>query len=179
MSFSTPPIFFWRSALLAVATTLVCTGAAAQWQWVDGSGRKVFSDTPPPPGIPEKNIVKRAGAAGTKPAVTATTAPSASPAAAPAATPQISGRDEQLEAKKKQAEAQEQAQKKTEADKLAKARQDNCERAKRGKTTLESGVRMATTNTKGEREIMDDAARGAEVKRINEIIQSSCGSTAP
>jgi len=63
-------------------------------------------------------------------------------------------------------------------DKLAKARQDNCERAKRSKMTLESGARMATTNAKGEREIMDDAARATEVKRINEIIQSNCGSTA-
>ena len=156
--------------LLVLATTLVCTNAAAQWQWVDGSGRKVFSDTPPPPGIPEKNILKRAGP--TNPA----SVPTAS-SAAPAATPQISGRDEALEAKKKQAEAQEQAHKKAEADKLAKARQDNCERAKRSKTTLESGVRMATTNAKGEREIMDDAARGAETRRINEIIQSNCGNT--
>lgn len=157
--------------LWALATTLVCANAAAQWQWVDGSGRKVFSDTPPPPGIPEKNILKRAGP--TNPA-SAATAVSAAPAAA---TPQISGRDEALEAKKKQAEAQEQALKKAEADKLAKARQDSCERAKRSKTALESGVRMATVNAKGEREIMDDAARAAEVKRVNEIIQSSCSNT--
>jgi hypothetical protein len=177
MNFSTPPAFSWRSMLLAFATTLVCTGAAAQWQWVDGSGRKVFADTPPPPGVPEKNILKRPGSAGVAPVAAAPTAPTAIPA--PAATPQITGRDEQLEAKKKQAEAQEQALKKAEADKQAKARQDNCDRAKRSKTTLESGVRMATTNAKGEREFMDDAARGAEVKRINEIIQSSCGNSAP
>ena len=161
---------------MALATALICTGAAAQWQWVDGSGRKVFSDTPPPPGIPEKNILKRPGPAGSAPTAAASTA---APVAAPAATPQISGRDEQLEAKKKQAEAEEQALKKAEADKLAKARQDNCERAKRSKTTLESGVRMATTNAKGEREIMDDAARATESKRIKEIIQSSCGTNAP
>ena len=174
MSFPLRPLFLWRSMLLALATTLVCTDAAAQWQWVDGSGRKVFSDTPPPPGILEKNILKRAGL--TNPA-SVPPASSAAPAAVPAATPQISGRDEALEAKKKQAEAQEQAVKKAEADKLAKARQDNCERAKRNKTTLESGVRMAITNAKGEREIMDDAARRAEARRINEIIQSSCGNT--
>ena len=40
-------------------------------------------------------------------------------------------------------------------------------------------MRMATTNAKGEREIMDDAARAAEVKRIDEIMQSSCGASAP
>lgn len=177
MILPTPSVFSWRSILLAMATTLICTGAAAQWQWVDGSGRKVFSDTPPPPSIPEKDILKRAGPAGNAPVVAAPTTSTATPA--PAATPQINGRDEQLEAKKKQAEAQEQVLKKAEADKQAKAQQDNCERAKRSKITLESGVRMATTNAKGEREIMDDAARGAEVKRINEIIQSSCGNNAP
>jgi type IV secretory pathway VirB10-like protein len=176
MNFSNSPVFAWRSILLAVATILVCTGAVAQWQWLDGSGRKVYSDTPPPPSIPEKDILKRAGPAAAAPVAATAAAPAAAPV--PAATPQVSGRDEQLEAKKKQAEAQEQAQKKVEMDKLAKARQDNCERAKRSKMTLESGARMATTNAKGEREIMDDAARATEVKRINEIIQSNCGSTA-
>ena len=164
----------WRSLLLAVATALACTAATAQWQWVDGSGRKVFSDTPPPPSIPDKDILKRAGAV-------IPTPPLASPPAAPSAVPpvpQISGRDEQLEAKKKAAEAQEQALKKAQADKLAKARQDNCERAKRSKAALDSGVRMATTNAKGEREIMNDAARATETRRVNEIIQSSCGSGA-
>lgn len=171
----TPTAAAWRSFVLAVATSLACTAAVAQWQWVDSAGRKVFSDTPPPPGIPDKDILKRASPAAARPAAPAPTAPSA---AAPTA-PQISGRDEQLEARKKQAEAQEQAAKKAEADKLAKARQDNCERAKRSKVTLDSGVRMATTNAKGEREIMGDAARAAEVKRVNEIIQSSCGPSAP
>ncbi len=171
----TPTAAAWRSILLAVATTLACTAAVAQWQWVDSSGRKVFSDTPPPPGIPDKDILKRASPAAVRPAAQAPAAPSA-----PAPTaPQISGRDEQLEARKKQAEAQEQALKKAEADKLAKARQDNCERAKRSKAALDSGVRMATTNAKGEREIMDDAARAAEAKRVNEIIQSSCGASPP
>jgi hypothetical protein len=168
------PVFSWRSLLLAVATALACSAAAAQWQWVDGSGRKVFSDTPPPPSIPDKDILKRAGAVNGTPAVVS---PAAKPEAAPP-VPQISGRDEQLEAKRKEAEAQEQALKKVEADRVAKARQENCERAKRSKATLDSGVRMATTNAKGEREIMNDAARAAETQRLTEIIRSSCGSGA-
>jgi hypothetical protein len=170
-----PTVASWRSLLLAVATILACTSAVAQWQWVDSSGRKVFSDTPPPPDIPDKDILKRASPVAVRPAAEAPVAPAA---AAPTA-PQISGRDEQLEARRKQAEAQEQALQKAEADKLAKARQDTCERAKRSKATLESGVRMATINAKGEREFMDDAARAAEAKRVDEIIRSSCGASAP
>jgi hypothetical protein len=40
-------------------------------------------------------------------------------------------------------------------------------------------VRIGTTNAKGEREIMSDAARAAELKRTNEVIQSSCAASAP
>ena len=170
MTASTPSAYSWRSLVLAVVASLACTAAAAQWQWLDSSGRKVFSDTPPPPSVAEKDILKRARPVHATPVA-------ASPATPPA--PQISGRDEQLEAKKKQAEDQEQALKKAEADKLAEARKENCERAKRSKAELASGVRMATINAKGEREIMDDAARAAETQRVNDIIRSSCGVGAP
>jgi hypothetical protein len=174
MTFQTPPVFSWRSILLAMASTVICTSAAAQWLWLDGSGRKVFSDTPPPSSIPEKDILRRAELESTNPVASV---PANAPT--PAATPQISGRDAKLEDKKKQAEAQEQAQKKAEADKLAKARQENCERAKRSKATLGSGVRVITTNAKGEREIMNDAARAAQAKRMEEIIRTSCANNAP
>lgn len=91
----------------------------------------------------------------------------------------MTGRDEQLEAKKKQAEKQAQeaaqAKKKAEDDRIASARAGNCERAKRAKATLDSGVRIATTNAKGEREIMDDKARAAELQRIDGVIRSDCG----
>ena len=46
--------------LLAVACTWA-RGAAAQWQWIDKDGRKVFSDRPPPADIQEKNILKQPG----------------------------------------------------------------------------------------------------------------------
>jgi hypothetical protein len=31
---------------------------------------------------------------------------------------------------------------------------------------MDSGMRIATTNAKGERDFMDDAARNAEIKRL-------------
>lgn len=155
----------------------------AQWLWVDPAGNKVFSDTAPPPGTPDKNILRKPGSrAETKPVETPAAAGAAAPASAGAAaapTPKVNGKDEQLEAKKKladkQAEEAAQAKKKAEADKFAKARADNCDRAKRSKQTFDSGIRLATTNAKGEREIMDDKARAAESRRIDEIIRSDCG----
>lgn len=166
---------FSRAIVMAALTSLACSAALAQWQWEDGSGRKVFSDTPPPAGTPDKNIIKRPGAARAAP-VQVSAAPSAPAASSTTATgPKLSGRDEQLEAKKKQAEQAEQAKKAAETEKQAKARTENCERAKSAKATLDSGIRIATTNAKGEREIMDDKARAGEAKRIDEIIRSDCG----
>ena len=85
-----------------------------------------------------------------------------------------SGVDKALEEKKKQAEAAEAAKKKAEEQKQAQARAENCKRAREAKAGLDSGVRIARTNTKGEREILDDNQRAAEDKRINGIIQSDC-----
>ena len=164
----------WRAPLL-MGLLLACSSAAmAQWQWIDGTGRKVFSDTPPPASIPDKSILRKPGSGMTLPA------PVAEPAAAPATTaapaaPQIPARDNELEAKKKQAEQAEEAKKKAELERLAKARADNCERARKAKITMDSGVRLATTNAKGEREIMDDKAKAAETQRMEGIIKSDCG----
>ena len=59
-------------------------------------------------------------------------------------------------------------------ERIAKQRADNCERAKRAKATLDSGQRLATTNAKGEREIMDDARRASETQRLQDIMRSDC-----
>ncbi|KRB99039.1 hypothetical protein ASE11_10775 [Hydrogenophaga sp. Root209] len=150
------------------------SAAMAQWQWVDGTGRKVFSDTPPPASIPDKNILKKPGMTAA-PIVVAEPAPSTAPAATPPAAPQIPARDTELEAKKKQAEQAEEAKKKAELERVAKVRAESCERARKAKITMESGVRLATTNAKGEREIMDDKAKAAESRRMDGIIRSDCG----
>ncbi len=98
----------------------------------------------------------------------------ASAAATRAASPKLSGKDAELEAKKKQGDDQETAKKKSEEDNAAKARADNCERAKTAMATLQSGARMATVNASGEREILDDAKRAAETRRTQEVVASNC-----
>ena len=171
---------------LAKATLLVLTlasgsfavTAVAQWQWVEKDGRKVFSDRSPPAEIQDKDILKRPpGAVRTAVVTDATAAAAAKPASAPllkASAPKLSGKDAELEAKKKKADDEEILKKKAEEDKLAKAKAENCERAKSSLATLQSGVRMASTNAKGEREIYDDAKRQSETKRTQDIIDSSC-----
>ena len=51
---------------------------------------------------------------------------------------------------------------------------DNCSRARSHLATLESGMRIARTNEKGEREIMDDKARADEMQRTRQIMASEC-----
>jgi len=148
----------------------------AQWQWIDKDGRKVFSDRAPPPDVADKNIVKRPP--GRMP-TQASTAPDAPPADAAATAPvQVAsapkGIDKDLEARKKQAADAEAAKRKADEERVTKARVENCARAKQAKSTFDSGVRVARTSPSGEREIMDDAARAAELKRIQGIIDADC-----
>jgi len=164
--------------LLAAMMALTATAAFAQWQWIDKDGRKVFSDRAPPADIQDKDILKRpvARAQSAPPAATEATDPNAT-AAAPAAAgsaPKISSADKELEAKKKQAADMELAKRRADEERITKAKIENCARAKQSKATLESGMRIAQVNKAGEREVMDDAARIVEAKRIEGIIASDC-----
>lgn len=172
-----------RTLILAIAGGAFSVTALAQWQWIDKDGRKVYSDRSPPADIPEKSILKMPrGAKGKSVVVTPVDDPAAAPAAAASAAatktaanaPKLTGKDAQLEAKKKQAEDEEAAKKQAEQEKVAKAKTDNCERAKKSLAGFQSGQRIPYTNAKGERDYMDDKARAAEVTRIQGIVASDC-----
>lgn len=158
-----------HKALVFIAGCVLSIAASAQWQWLDNSGNKVFSDRGPPPDIPAKNILRQPGGTVKAKPVAATEAP-----ASAASAPKISGTDKALEEKKKQAEDAEAAKRKAEADKNAAAKAENCTRAKQSKANFDSGIRIARTNEKGEREILDDNARAAELKHIQDVISADC-----
>ena len=154
--------------------------ASAQWQWIDKQGKKVFSDQPPPPDVPEKNIVQRAGATSSKaPASSGQVAPTdgmSVPIARGAASGALkpAGVDKELEERTRKADAEEKARQAAEAEKFAKAKAENCSRARQGKATFDSGIRIARLNASGEREIMDDRARAAENQRLQTVIDNDC-----
>lgn len=172
--------------LVAGIALFGAVAAQAQWQWIEKDGRKVYSDRPPPADVLEKNILKRPG--GVKAAQSAAVvgaadpalaaASAASAAAAPAGNvPKLSSVDKELEEKKKKTADAETAKRKAEEERVAKVRADNCSRAKQAKATLDSGVRIARTNAKGEREVMEDPARAEEAKRIQGVITSDCAAS--
>lgn len=162
---------------LICAVGLTSIIALAQWQWTDKDGRRVFSDRAPPADVPEKNILRRPGnqrATDSRATKAITTIAGASAAQDAASVPKLSGVDKELAAKKKKAEEAQVAKHKEEEERVLKARVENCARGKQAKAGFDSGVRMAQFNEKGEREILDDAARAAEMQRIQSIISSDC-----
>lgn len=163
------------SFLIGVLIAGLSGSCLAQWQWLDKDGRKVFSDRAPPPDVPEKSIVKRPNAPKSAvPGEDAAVATASSPSPAGNALPMSNGLDKELEAKKKQAADAEAAKRKIADDANTKARQENCSRAKQAKATIDSGIRISRTNAAGEPEIMDDAARAAEARRVQGVITSDC-----
>lgn len=164
-----------RSTVLGLA----CVWPAlclAQWQWIDKDGRSVFSDRAPPMDIPARSILRQPGLK-PAPAGEASEAPGATPAQATRPStpvPRLSGKDKDLEAKKQQLAGAEADKKKAQDEENERRRADRCDRAKLSKVTLDSGVRISRTNAQGEREVLDDAARDAEARRVDAIIASEC-----
>lgn len=160
--------------LLIGACCLLSLAATAQWQWLDKDGRKVFSDRSPPPDIQEKNILKRPGARSASAEPLERPAETASMPQGASNQPKLSGIDKALTEQKKKAEEAELAKRKTEEDRLAKSKTESCTRAKQAKSSFDSGVRISRINEQGEREVMDESARIAEIKRIQAIMDADC-----
>jgi hypothetical protein len=164
---------FGRLGLLALVVALSHSSALAQgiWKWKDKDGRVQVSDRPPPVEIPEKDILQRPhGARTPMPALAASEA-----ASMPEGGPRV---DPTLEAKKNKQQADqaaaEKAKKDAETAKRTQAKLETCQRARNQLAALESGQRVGRMNDKGEREILDDAGRAAEIARARSIADSSC-----
>jgi Domain of unknown function (DUF4124) len=171
---------WWKALAWACMAAAVAAPAHAQWKWKDAAGQVHMSDLPPPRDVPAKDILQQPSGAAVRRPAAAPTAPAAS-APATAATPAIGpasdakGRaDPELEAKRKQADQEKAAKAKAEEDRIAAARADNCARAREHLAGLESGLRVARVNAKGEREFLDDKARSDEVARTRQVMSTDC-----
>ncbi len=168
--------------LISLLLGLLPLHGSAQWAWVDKDGRKVFSDRAPPAGVPDKSIYKRPGRAAVPMPQDASGNSAAVDPVARASTPalpgtlnaKVAGVDKELAERKKKEEQAQNALRKTEEERVSKAKADNCLRARQAQQGLESGIRLSRINSQGEREVMDDAARAAEAKRIQAVVDSDC-----
>lgn len=167
--------------LLTIAVVLglgmaLAMPAAAQWKWKDKQGKTLYSDLPPPPGTADQDILQRpAGSGSGRAGAVAPVAPASAASAVPTVAPLAPRATEpELESRRKKAEQEIADKKKADDAKVAAARAENCARAKTYQRSLDSGIRIARTSASGEREILDDAGRAAEVKRTNDVIASEC-----
>ncbi|MDM5177646.1 DUF4124 domain-containing protein [Massilia sp. DJPM01] len=153
------------------ALMLFASVASAQYVWVDANGTKQFSDRPPPPGVPAKNIIK----APTSAAVTPKTddVPASKPMSADdKLPPSLADREADY---RKRAKAKEDEQKKAGEETTRKAANKvACESARSYKRTLELGMRVSSTDKNGERTFIDDSQRTAEIARANKAISDAC-----
>ena len=160
--------------VLSLAVALAAgfaTPAQAQWKWKDKNGHVTVSDMPPPRDTAEKDILQRPSESARRPAAAAAPAPAASAAAQPPAGARV---DPELEARRKKAEAEQAAKIKAEEEKHAADRAENCKRAQAHMRSLESGMRIARVNDKGEREVLDDRQIAEEKQRARAVVASDC-----
>lgn len=164
------PALGMRLGVVAALALWAAAAGATQWKWMDASGHLQYSDRPPPADVPDKNILEHPSYS--RQVQPADNAPASASGTAAASAPK--GVDPELEARRrKEQEAKEAAQKDAEAQQ-AKAKADNCARARSYQQTLTSGVRIARTNDKGEREILDDKGRAQEEARAQQAIRDNC-----
>ena len=166
-----------RSACLITLCLLMTLGTAqaqGQWKWRDATGKIQYSDRPPPAGTPEKDILSRP-AGMRKPLQIVPFGVKASEPAASAPEDAASAAAAKREADAKAKAAKEGEARMKEVEKRnAEIRAENCTNAKQQLATLESGARIARVNDAGERVLMDDASRAAEIKQMKAIIASDC-----
>jgi Skp family chaperone for outer membrane proteins len=146
----------YRLLLGTLALAAACAGpaSAALYKWTDAQGRIVYSDQPPAANVKTEQL----------------RAPP--PAANPNAAKEFAQRE--AEYRKKQADAAEAAAKgekeRADAGKLVEA----CAQA-RGqlKQLSESQLAIYRYNDKGEREVLDEDARGKERAKLNAFIRDN------
>jgi hypothetical protein len=158
------------TALIAVLLAGAYVGAAAaQWAWKEDSGRVVYSDRPPPASVKSSQILRQPAHA-----AAAQGAPGAAGGDNAAASGPKTLAEREMEFRKRQQERADAERKAQEDQQKTAAKAADCERAKGYMRSLEDGVRIARTDAAGNREILDDAQRAAEMERTRKSLQQLC-----
>lgn len=163
-------------SLIAAALAAAHGPALAQYTWRDAKGQLHASDQPPPNDIPDKDIIRRPTARNGKsgaPAVAVVAASAASGAAVRggAASAPV---DAELQKRRALADQDAKAKAQAEEEKQAARRAENCQRARSQLATLDSGSRIVRMDARGERVVLDDAARAREAAEARGVIASDC-----
>lgn len=145
--------------ILGLTATLANPVQAETCQWKDSAGRTVVSDQPPPGNA--RDIRCSSGHAfgqrGTR---------------FGASAQKHGGKGHGLQ--EAPAGRQGKSEKSAQEEAAAANRKENCEKAQRQLAVIESGLRMSSVNADGERKILDDAERQAELERTRRVVSENC-----
>lgn len=190
------PAFFLCALALAAS-------AQAQWAWRTPNGDTTFSDSPPPPNVPQTDILRQPSAPtisnsnvearapspsssqGSYPSVAQGSPGTSSPGSAPGQPP--AGADahkpaaaiktlaeQDADFRKRRAEREKSEQKQAEEEAQAAQRAANCSQAKGYLQMIQSGTRLMRPDAEGNRNFLDDDQRAAEVQKTQNTIAKNC-----
>ncbi len=157
-------------ATLLGAAALLCLAPAAQaqWKWVSRAGVVQYSDQPPPPDTPNRDILARP-----TPNSVQQPLPPASGASAGAAAAVRAGMAKAKAQQEQQRKAQEQAHE-LQAQVQAQQRAQLCEQARQQLQNLDSGRRIRQAGANGQLDYLDSAQIQAQRQQALAAMQSSC-----
>ena len=155
-------------------TLMLALGSAAAiagqvYSWTDASGKRHFSDKPPPGVEATKTGIRTSSPVPSGPAAGGA---QQSTGDAPAAPKTWKEKAEAAD-KRRTEQAEESAKAQKEADQ-AQRKKDACERATAQLKLLESGARVQRVGDGGEREVLDDAGRAEEIARTRQVMSDAC-----
>jgi hypothetical protein len=159
-------------AATALALAVAGSPALAQYKWKDSRGQLHASDQPPPRDIPDKDVLQRPAPRPLQLAATAASAASA--ASAPGLAANRAPVDPELQQRRARAEQEAKARAKVDDERASALRAENCQRARQHLATLATGSRLVRFNDKGERVVLDDAARASEAAQARDVMARDC-----
>lgn len=171
-----------RAWLVLAASCCLAASPLAQaesgWLWLDGSGHKVYSDMPPPPSVPSRNILRRPATDLAAPVPLSAAEPAKAGTANVAAGAQTPGKQSlasSLDRPATPSATLSDAQLRAAVEQRnAEIRQQNCRQAREALTTLSSELPLITTDAKGEPVALSDEARAVEIRRLHQAEQDNC-----
>lgn len=142
---------------LALAATALCAAGsahAALYKWTDANGRVVYSDQPPPPNVKSETLA-------------------APPPGNPNALKELLQKD--AESRQRQAQRLEAEKKAEQAGADAQTRRTQCTQVQGQIGQLSASQELVYRyNEKGERVMLDDAARRAEREKLEAWVRDNC-----
>jgi hypothetical protein len=142
------------AVLGAAAFGAATVAGATLYKWTDANGRVVYSDQPPPPNVKSTTV----------------TAP---PPGDPNALKELLQKD--AEARQRKAQRAEAETKAAQADANAQTRREQCVQVRGQIGQLSASQELAYRyNDKGERVVLDDAARRASRERMQAWVRENC-----